>query len=52
MNGLPCMPNGLEKQAQEVRLLIGQLKVPTYDEWLAEEQRVDAGRFAEGEEAY
>jgi hypothetical protein len=42
----------LEKQAQEVRLLIGQLKVPTYDEWLAEEQRVDAARIAEGEEPY
>jgi hypothetical protein len=42
----------LEKQAQEVRLLIGHLKVPTYDEWLAEERRVDAARIAEGEEPY
>ena len=24
----------------------------TYDEWLAEEQRVDAARIAEGEEPY
>jgi hypothetical protein len=42
----------LEAQAQEVRSLIGRLKVPTYEEWLAEEQRVDAARIAEGEEPY
>jgi hypothetical protein len=42
----------LEAQAQEVRSLIGRLKVPTYEEWLAEEQRVDAARMAEGEEPY
>jgi len=29
----------LEAQAQEVRSLIGHLKVPTYEEWLAEAQR-------------
>ena len=42
----------LEAQAQEVRSLIGRLKVPTYEEWLSEEQRVDAARIAEGEEPY
>ena len=42
----------LETQAQETRLLVGRLKVPTYEEWLAEEQRVDASRIAEGEEPY
>jgi hypothetical protein len=35
-----------------LRELIGRLKVPTYEEWLAEEQRVDAARVAEGEEPY
>ena len=40
----------LETQARETRLLVGRLKVPTYEEWLAEEQRVDASRIAEGEE--
>jgi hypothetical protein len=30
-----------------LRELIGRLKVPTYEEWLAEEQRVDAARVAE-----
>ena len=29
----------LEAQAQEVRSLIGRLKLPTYEEWLAEAQR-------------
>jgi hypothetical protein len=42
----------LETQAQDVRALIGRLKVPTYEEWLAEEQRVDAARVAEGEDPY
>ena len=38
----------LEAQAQEVRSLIGRLKVPTYEEWLAEEQRVDRGPCCRG----
>jgi hypothetical protein len=42
----------LAKQAQKTRSLIGRLKVPTYEEWLAEEERVDAERIAEGEEPY
>ena len=42
----------LEEQAQEIRLLIGRLKVPSYEEWLAEEQRVNAERMAGGEDAY
>jgi len=42
----------LETQARETRALIGRLRVPTYDEWLAEERRVDAARIAEGEEPY
>jgi transcription elongation factor Elf1 len=50
-----CLKDGriderLETQARETRLLVGRLKVPTYEEWLAEEQRVDATRIAEGEE--
>jgi hypothetical protein len=39
----------LETQARETRLLVGRLKVPTYEEWLAEEQRADASRIAEGD---
>jgi hypothetical protein len=42
----------LEEQAQKIRLLIGRLKVPSYEEWLAEEQRVNAERMAGGEDAY
>ena len=42
----------LEEQAQKTRSLIGRLKVPTYEEWIAEEERVDAERIAEGEEPY
>jgi hypothetical protein len=42
----------LEEQAQKTRSLIGRLKVPTYEEWVAEEERVDAERIAEGEEPY
>ncbi len=30
----------LEAQAQEARALIGRLRVPTYDEWLAEEKLI------------
>jgi len=29
-----------------------QAKVPSYDEWLTEERRVDAQRIAEGEDPY
>jgi hypothetical protein len=42
----------LEEQAQKIRSLIGRLKVPSYGEWLAEEQRVDAERMAAGEDPY
>jgi hypothetical protein len=42
----------LEAQAHETRALIGRLKVPTYEERLAEEERVDAARVAECEEPY
>jgi hypothetical protein len=42
----------LEDQAQKTRLLIGRLEVPSYEEWLAEERRVDAERTAEGEDPY
>jgi hypothetical protein len=42
----------LETQAKEMRSLIGRLKVPSYEEWLAEEQRVDADRIADGEDPY
>ena len=42
----------LEEEARKTRSLIGRLKVPSYEEWLAEEQRVDAQRIAEGEDPY
>jgi hypothetical protein len=42
----------LEEQAQKIRSLIGRLKVPSYGEWLVEEQRVDAERMAAGEDPY
>jgi hypothetical protein len=42
----------LDEEAQKTRSLIGRLKVPSYEEWLAEEQRVDAQRIAEGEDPY
>ena len=42
----------LEDEAQKTRSLIGRLKVPSYEEWLAEERRVDAQRIAEGEDPY
>jgi hypothetical protein len=31
---------------------IGRLKVPSYEEWRAEEARVDAQRIAEGKDLY
>jgi hypothetical protein len=34
----------------KTRSLIGRLKVPSYEEWREEEQRVDAQRIAEGED--
>jgi hypothetical protein len=42
----------LKNEARKTRSLIGRLKVPSYDEWLAEEQRVDAKRIADGEDPY
>ena len=42
----------LEEEALKTRSLIGRIKVPSYDEWLAEEQRVDAQRIAAGEDPY
>jgi hypothetical protein len=42
----------LEDEAQKTRSLIDRLKVPSYEEWLAEEQRVDAQRIADGEDPY
>jgi hypothetical protein len=36
----------------KTRSRIGLLKVPNYEEWRAEEQRVDARRIAEGEDPY
>jgi hypothetical protein len=42
----------LEAQAQETLALIGRLRVPSYEEWEAEEARVDAERIADGEDPY
>ena len=46
------MPNSLRNKHRRLCSLIGRLKVPTYEEWIAEEERVDAERIAEGEEPY
>lgn len=35
----------LDEQVQNTRFLIGRLKVPSYEEWREEEQRVDAQRI-------
>jgi ribosome-binding protein aMBF1 (putative translation factor) len=42
----------LEEEARKTHSLIGRLKVPSYEEWLAEERRVDAQRVADGEDPY
>jgi hypothetical protein len=42
----------LEEEVRKTRSLIGRLQLPSHEDWLAKERRVDAQRIAESEDPY